>query len=286
MSKNDKKKSVPLKKIVAGTLATTVMFESCVKDYGVYYSTSSVQDINQMYKALAYEYPFTVCNVPISGETKNYLDFANYLLVDILIDQESAARFMKNPDAYVEKPMVLNMEDDGLLRIIVALADNEIREAVLNNNISEFLRLCKAKDVFKSGTSISPAALRELGVNTELQALINSTLGGDVSNFVIPVFVLVFAAVAVAIDVAVAVETSVAGKSCIFPDPSHEFVLQLWGFHGGKPDQTYVLLSEAQEQQVNSLIEALQQNYPEKFKDINKDNIKQFMALNIQKSLE
>jgi hypothetical protein len=72
----------------------------------------------------------------------------------------------------------------------------------------------------------------------------------------------------------------------ISPYPSHEFVLQLWEFHGGNPYQTYILLSEYQEQQINSLIEALQETFPEKFEGVDIDNFKQFLALNVQKNLE
>jgi len=296
MNKKDKvkkAKKVSLKKIVAGTLATTVLFDSCVKDYGAYYADSSVQDINQRYKNLGEEYPFTVCIIPITAEEKNYLGFVNYLLVDILKDQKNAVRFTKNPDFYVReagfKPMVLNLEDDALLKIVVSLADNEIREAVINNDVAHFLRLCKEKQVFTgNGTSIGLS-----GFTPEMQVAINSMLGGG--EFVGNSCLLVEIAVAVVGVVFLAVvyykvagkkDVTVMGMTTISPDPAHELALQLWYFNGGNPDQTYVLLSGYEEQQINLVIEALQQNFPEKLAGVNVDNLKQLIALNLRNGLQ
>jgi len=317
MSKKKREKRVGVKQIVAGTLATTFLLESCVKDYGVYYVNQSVPDINKQYKNLDYE----CLSIPISAEVKNYLDFVNYLLVDILIDPTSATRFLANPNVYVEEagfePIYFNMTEgydgmvqlnDGLVQLIVTLADTEIRQAALNNDIAEFLRLCKEKNVFKSiapggggGGPIIDNPL--LGLSEELQAILNAMFDDGIGNscfalvgaVVTAVFVVVVVSLLGVVASTVAInstkvkvyfESNTSGKSNIFIDSSHEFILQLWGFYGGNPDQTYVLLSEYEEQQINSVIEALQQHFPEKLEGVNIDNLKQFIALNIQKNLE
>jgi len=293
MNKKDKAKKVNLTKIVAGTLATTALLESCVKeDYGVYYSSSSVQDINKSYKNLSDEYPYAVLNIPITAEGKNYLDFVNYLLVDILRDPQNAVRFTENSASYVAEAgfgtMAVKMEDDDLLRMVVALADNEIRKAALNNDVANFLRLCKEKQVFKS---INSNGGLFMGLNPDAQVMINAMCKNNgVENVV--------ATIAIA---AVVLSTNYCTTDCqfqiivlassivtgyVYPQHAHEFVLQLWHFNGGNPTQTYVLLSEYEQQQINLTIEALQQTFPEKFENVNIDNLRQLITLNIQKSLK
>ena len=204
---------------------------------------------------------------------------------------------MDNPNLYARQAgfgdMELNIKEDGLLQLIVTLADHDIRVAALNNDIQKFLSLCKEKEVFKNISGKTPAVLESIALDPEIQAIINATLGEDIGcNFLAVTFALIAVAVAVTLGIVVATAilvataTAVCGVSNISPDPSHEFVLQLWSFHGGNPDQTYILLSEYEEQQLKSVIEALQQNFPEKLKGVNIDNLKQFMALNVQKSLK
>jgi len=295
MNKKDKLKKVNLKKVVAGTLATTIFLESTALNYSVYFADSSIDEINKKYMNLNQEYPFTVLNIPISVEAKNYLDFVNYLLVDILTDTTSATRFLENPNFYVQEagfePMALNMEEDGLFQMILNLADTEIREAILNNDISEFLRLCKEKDVFKSiaPKDAPPFDIDIIKLPPDIKEIINPIMGEAAVAVVVAavaVVVAYFTAVAAATVFVAATKVKVLGISNISLAPSHEFVLQLWGFHGGDPSQTYVITSEIQEQQINSIIEALQQNFPEKLEGVNIDNIKQFLALNIQKCTE
>ena len=72
----------------------------------------------------------------------------------------------------------------------------------------------------------------------------------------------------------------------IFQDSNQDpFVLQLWNLNGGDRKKTYALLSEYTERKILSVIEALKQTYPEKFKNINDDDLRQFLALNVQNLL-
>jgi len=153
-------------------------------------------------------------------------------------------------------------------------------------------------------TDSEPRHCAKPPLGEEIMAIINSLFDDSGVQGLIAFAAAFFVGVAVAVwavavthlafgnfTVAATVFAAAAAKATITigsisPDPSHEFILQLWGFHGGDIDQTYVRLSACVEDQINSVIEALQEHFPEKFEGANLDNIKQFLALNVQKSLE
>ena len=56
-----------------------------------------------MYANLSDEYPFTVLNIPISMEAKNYLDFVNHLLIVVLTNPDRFQQFMNNPIFYAQQ---------------------------------------------------------------------------------------------------------------------------------------------------------------------------------------
>jgi anti-sigma-K factor RskA len=101
--------------------------------------------------------------------------------------------------------------------------------------------------------------------------------------------------VAVAATVAVAAIETVAaishvtvttGVYSLFEEFNNQFVLQLWNICGGDPNQTYILLSQYIEDQIQLVVEALKKTYPDQFGKVNDDDLRQFIALNVQKLLE
>jgi hypothetical protein len=306
------KKKVNSQQIVAGILATTFLVESCTKYQDIYYSPLPVPDINKKYNSL--QSPFSVLSIPVTKEEREYLAFVNYLLGDIINNPQIAEDFMNEPERYALEAgfndLKINLEDN-LIRMIVTIADQEIRDAVINKDITRFLQLCQEKNIINNfDISNSPIIKEIIEKNPDIsQFLATSSMGTlDRASF-IALAVAVIAGVAVfiwavavthdaTVNVAVAataVET-VAAISHVtitkgFYNISQELnvndlVLELWNIHGGDSEQTYILTSEYIEIQIESAINALKQAYPQKFAQINDDDFKQFLALNIQKIIE
>jgi hypothetical protein len=299
------KKKVNLQQIVAGALATTFLVESCTK-YDLYYESGSVPDINQTYNSSLHS-PFSVLSIPITVEEKNYLLFINYLLEEILINPQKAQEFMNAPNSYALaagfKDIKLDL-NDNLLQCIIAISDTEIRDAVINKDITKFIKLCKEKNIIKNfDIANSPIIKGILAKNLD----IDQFLEGEKTSFVafavavvvgVAVFIWAVAVTHVAttnVAVAVTAFETVAALSHVTIGVAHDnfynylqdkFFLQLWEINGGNSEQTYALLSEYAESQVNSTIKALKQTYPEKFENVNDEDLKQFLALNVQKLLE
>ena len=302
------KRKPSYKQIISGALASTLLLESCVKDYDLLYVDKSVPDINKNIQTLLKNgNSHILLNIQVSEEDRKYFDFINKLSLDILQDRNNASRFLANPNLYIESSgfsgLIVSLDDD-LIKLITAIADIDLYNAIQQNNIEEFIRLCKEKNLITNFQIADVERINKLiEANPALLSLM-SLNNGDSSVVAFVVAVAVGAIVAVwAIVASHAVAVSVVGGGTVVvaaaagtwiwktwanndsPTPlinNDPLLLQIWALNGGQPNDTYMMLSEYEQAQMTEFITILENEFPDKLVNVNKEALKQVIALNLK----
>ena len=286
------------KQIISGALATTLLLESCVKDYDLLYVDKSVPDINKnIQKMLKSGSTHILLNIQISEDDRKYFDFINRLTLDILQDRNKAAQFIENPNGYVESSgfsgLIISLDDD-LIKLVTSIADIDIYNAIQQNNISEFIRLCKEKNLVTNFQIADIERINKLiEANPSLLSLMDLQ-NGDSSVVAFVIAIAVGAIVAVwafvashlalvnvagggTVIVAAAAGTWVwktwgsdSSTSLINNDP---MLLQIWALNGGNSSDTYMMLSEYEQAQMTEFITILEREFPDKLVNVDKKHL-------------
>ena len=82
--------------------------------------------------------------VPLSMDNKQYINAVKQLANDVFCYPELAKDFIKSPQTYFsrygyEGEILL---DDGIIKLIMAYANDDIRQAIQNNDLKLMVRLC------------------------------------------------------------------------------------------------------------------------------------------------
>ncbi|HOD62332.1 MAG: hypothetical protein KBF06_03375 [Bacteroidales bacterium] len=237
---------------------------------------------------------------------RKYFDFINRLTLDILQDRNKAAQFIENPNGYVESSgfsgLIISLDDD-LIKLVTSIADIDIYNAIQQNNISEFIRLCKEKNLVTNFQIADIERINKLiEANPSLLSLMDLQ-NGDSSVVAFVIAIAVGAIVAVwafvashlalvnvagggTVIVAAAAGTWVwktwgsdSSTSLINNDP---MLLQIWALNGGNSSDTYMMLSEYEQAQMTEFITILEREFPDKLVNVDKEALKQVIALNLK----
>lgn len=271
--KEKMKRKPAYKQIITSALASTILLESCVKDCNLYYLDKSVQDINKEYQAnYKNSTPFSLLNIQINNEDRQYFDFINKLTNDILQDRSKAAIFLANPSDYAVSsgfPNLIISLDDDLIKLITAIADEEIYNAIQQNNISRFIQLCKENNIVTNFQIADVERVNRLiEENPALLSLMN--INNPDSSVVVA-------------SVAGTWFWTTWGADSTTPLINNDpLLLQIWALNGGQPSNTFLMLSEYEETQMSEFISILENEFPDKLVNVNKESLKQVIALNLK----
>jgi hypothetical protein len=302
------KRKPSYKQIISGALATTFLLESCAKDYDLYYSNQPVNDINKNLPAhLKNGSPYSLLDIQISDDDRQYFDFINKLTLDILNDRNNANKFLANPAEYAAAsgfPGLTISLDDDLIKLITAIADEELYNAIQHNDISKFLKLCKEKNLI---TEYNLADANRLNKLVEANPALLSLM--DINNPDSSVVAFAFA-VAVGALVAVwvvvvthAVGVNVVGGATVFVGNwaavtswkiwgsdksssalinSDPHLMQIWALNGGDASKTFLLLTEYEDTQIKQFMDILGTEFPELLANVDRESLKQLIAMNLK----
>ena len=125
--------------------------------------------------------------IPLSRQGKEYLEFLKKLSDDIVEDSTVAVEFSQNPNAYCKKAgfdnLFINM-DSGLLKLILALGDQELCDAANRNDIQEFVLLCQQKGLLDiNAFKVDPYVLEILDFYQRRGGIGNLGLGNGTSVY-------------------------------------------------------------------------------------------------------
>lgn len=135
-------------RVISGTVASSILYTSCcptfIDEKDIAYLTESNKSLLNNSIAV----PFSL-NLKI--DDYRYIRFLQKLSKDIIDNPSVAADFSKDSEVYLKKynyDKKINL-DDSLLKLILALGDSDILNTIKTNNVKEFLRLCKQRNLIK-----------------------------------------------------------------------------------------------------------------------------------------
>lgn len=287
------KASNKFKKIIAGTLAASVLTNSCTQ-----YHQSKKDDLYE--ESNFSNEGLNAVTIDFDKEEIEYLNFLNKLSSDIIEYPFIAREFAKNPKSFINR-YGYNKEidlEEGYLKLILALGDEDINVAIKNKDFGKFLNLLKEKQLFDEFSKF------KINISEEDKAKITSLLklsGIDKQLFCTPLAVVCIAYIVVAVGsfaVAVAtvgvslnaiasitVYTEIAGVSSnnmenTFIDNNPVF--KVWGLKGDYKD-SYIASNIYVEKEAENIILGIEKAFPDIFKDFSKDVFKQLIKLNLLK---
>lgn len=115
--------------------------------------------------------------VSLSDEYNLYVTIAQKIANDICSYPDLAKEFVDNPQLFFSKygyEKEINL-DDGFVRLLTAYADDEIRQAIRDNDLATVVRLCHKKKIFDGAVSEInleyefEKALKDANYNAQIQ---------------------------------------------------------------------------------------------------------------------
>lgn len=157
--------------LVAKTLATSMLFASCVPN------TELDQIMEGQFGSSSEEDIANSKGVPISlflnEETKQSLREIAPLVQEIIANPQIAQELSKDPEAFCKQrgyKFTIDL-DDAIFKVIVALGNSEINEALKNNDFERFMQLCAEMKLLDEGQKIK---LNTVFQSEEEQEIFNS----------------------------------------------------------------------------------------------------------------
>jgi hypothetical protein len=140
-----------IQQIVAGTLASSLLFQSCGQGFFI---DEDVIEMNRklaqnLHKSANYNTIAIPLEMNLSEENLLYLDFLQKLTSDIIDNAQIASEFLNNPAKYLTDNGIVGVDvslDEGMLKLVTMLADEDICQAIKTNDFKGFLNLCKERN--------------------------------------------------------------------------------------------------------------------------------------------
>lgn len=286
-----------VQKVVAGTLASSFLFQSCVQGYMI---NDDIVSINEKIKDNADLIDTRSGNnvaIPIdlkfSAQSQKYIDFLGTLTVNIINNPQIAQQFYASPQAYLRKNGITGVNinlDECMLKVILALGDKDINRAIMESDLDEFFNICCEKGLIDMVDKSSMAQIQKmLAENPDLTA--QNLLWSAVAAFfaaVVGVAVFVWAVaithvgganvalLATVFKQLVSYNTVTKGGTTI---QNPDTAIRVWTLKNGV-NGVYVIRDKATTLQVEKLVSAVQAQYPGKITSTDAQFVKNSILLN------
>jgi hypothetical protein len=305
------KSSKKFNKVVSGVLSTSILAASCTQ-----YSCTETDRIYG--NVVVNDADLGAIAIPISLKLKSedvqYIKALQQISVDILNSPQKAKEFNSNPKSFLVRygyKGEVNL-DDSLLKITMALSDDDINNSMKQKDFTSFVRLCVEKGIISSSNNgifdddFYKTQLAELYKNKnfekyknqiELRSSIGNNDGGDMStdeglrkNFFLP-FALVIAAAAL---VVAAIWAFVLWQEQLWVDPGTGYdydldsdlsMIDIYALKTGM-EETYVSVDAYTERVVDESIAVLQEMDPDFFNNNSETEIRNLIKVNVLGNLE
>lgn len=273
-----------LTKVVAGVVSASIVSSSCTG-----YILDDYQEITEDDLSDDGE---SAIQIELTNENLVYLEFLNKLGNDILKTPSIAEEFALNPKEYLKKygyDKDIDL-DEGMLKLILALGDKEINDAINIGDIKQFIVLLKERNLLDSYSNVR-IDLSGSDVSTMSEIITQEPAVFTIPVYMVAIFISYAAAaytavigVSVAAYLGVAVE--VAGPTSTdesrFLDNNPVF--KIWQLKGDT-EKTYIATDLYLEEEANMAIEAIEIYNKDAFKNkLSKEEFKNFFKLNMLKN--
>lgn len=292
-----------LLKLVAGVISSSLLFESCTNNV---FLDGAVDEINQNLPIHNFNSIAIPIKAQLSESNVQYVDFLQKLAYDILQNPEIAQDFINNPTTYVNQngfSINFNTLDNKLTQLILALADQEICNAIKSQNIRQYLSLMRSKGFIND---ISITDIDDLSAIGDKLYDINNVFNNDSIDasaslfffgFVVGVLIAVWAcavehvflgnavAVGTVFKIAAAVNTVTLGEQ------THKIneallasnAIEVFSIKSMEDVDTQIVIDLYIEESVNSAMSYLKEYYPAEINKYDEVTLKNAIFLNIQK---
>jgi hypothetical protein len=299
------KSSRKLNQVVAGTLATSILTGSCTQypyiEGDRIYGNIVVDDSD-----------LGEITIPISLKIKpedvQYINAIQQISIDILNNPRKAKEFQENPSSYLKK-YGYNGEfdlDDNLLKITMALSDEDINNAIQEQDFKTFIKLCKDKNIISFSKGIFEnkyykEQIEKINEREDIKKLTESLRSNSGQStdeegfaFFLPVIAIIAAAAAViaAIWAYLAfhvhtyayeythTQTSGISIPTAFGNFDDLSIIDVYALKAGMKD-TYIAVDNYTEEMVNESIRAIKEIQPNFFDNNSETEVKNLLKINI-----
>ena len=297
------KKKNFLVKTVTGLTASSILASSCT---GYHPEMSDSDYLNLQTRGLSDEGSPALL-IDLSQDDIDYLKFLTKLANDIIKDSVIAKQFAKNPNDFIKEYGYTGeiTLDEGMLKLILALGDEEINQAVNQRDMTTALELMENKGYLNNISEV------KLQLTSEQIKKVYDNLGIpindiDISNpqiavLAAPVIVYALAAVysqaAVVYNVGGVINAAVlvtvyAWTEAWGPQSSeinnvidNNLPLKLWSLKGNEKD-TYIATDKYIDNQVERAIKLTKQHNPQLLENISEKDLSRLIKYNIIKNFK
>lgn len=246
---------------ISATVASAVLLASCTPSNELSQSNRINERPRKCSASSAepeHDIFFRSTAIALTDTDKQLLSIFSELAQDILSEPSIAAEFSADPLAYLEQRGYTYQGDidAGLLQMVTAFADDDIRNAIEERDVNGFIELCRDK-----GLLAIPTGLNEESFKSQLKSFSNNMF---VENDTVSAPIAVVAVLVVAI---VLVFVVVEGPDCDDPpcfvaayDNLSPFVLWAYDSH-----DTYIPIEDEWTQMQFAVVEETLMNYDPRY---------------------
>ncbi|GHT61474.1 hypothetical protein FACS189451_03580 [Bacteroidia bacterium] len=274
-------------RVVAGAVSAGVLMPSCVPagsyDDLLYNVDHPQKDLGQNAIPI---------RLNVSPNQAAYIEFLQKLSEDIIKYPVVAKQFHNNPKLFMERYGYrgdINLDDD-LLRLIIALGDDDINRAIKLGDAGLFIDLCSEKGLLNNNLELY-ANLRDQ-LNKQL-----SDLGLELPTveelqagvaFALIITVLIALAIVVNVTVTVSKTDDISGAGgkreyqqvCMQQSiTENNPVFYVW-FMKQKGDKSFILVDEYMERQIDGIISKIKEKNPGYFEKTSEMDFRNLIKLN------
>ena len=195
---------------VVAITSTSVLLSSC-DGYFINYDFVDETKLPSMWEH--------AIEIPLSEKDQKYLEFLDKLGNEILKEPQVAKEFSENPAAYLSK---YGYEgdidlDENMMRMVLALGDEQINEAIRNNDIAKVVALMEQKGLLNNtytNLSLTEEQIEEINRLIGLNKETRTNIVDDKYEAVLIAVTAIYA-VALFISQAVAVYNAAVGVNVV-----------------------------------------------------------------------
>lgn len=283
-------KKEKLKKAAILTLVPSILLPSCSD----YFFDGEIAQINEQRSTNTPDGAVAV-KLKLNKEEERYLEFIGKLAKDIVDNPVVARQFAQSPEEFAKIYGVEDLHinfDDGLWKLILALGDDDIHEAIKNEDTALFLSLCDEKGLitglqdsdlsrFHSIIDKNPDLVQTRSSLVVVLAAGVAVVGGAAAGVLAAAGAAGYLAAAI-YDTVTFWDGSETRSAAQVMNNRAPQAYQVWVLKNNDKN-TCVMLSKYQDKLVDELVEALQKHFPEKMENVDLNNLRQTIALNLPK---
>lgn len=241
-------------------------------------------------------------SINLNKEEVKYLNFLNKLAQDIIKEPAVARQFAKEPNIFIRQygyTGSINL-DEGMLKLILALGDEDINTAINQNDITTALALMQDKgildDISKSEINIkfSQKEVKEIysnmGINVD-DEFINQKKYGFAAIWPVYVIAALVSQVGVGYNVVAGVNAAVAvtvyfvveawGQSKNIDNLTNaNLPLRIWSLKG-QNEKSYIAADQYVSDQSKKIVDLVKENNPKLLNYISENELEQVIKFNI-----